>query len=71
MNTTVIGIYERTLNNCKVYEKEKNHKALLNEIGVLRGVAYVLDLVGVCYHSEDFIHFIDLQEKFKNEELPL
>lgn len=55
----------------KFYEKEKNHVALLNELGVLRGVAYVLELTGENIITEDFLHFIELQEKFKNSTLNL
>jgi hypothetical protein len=63
METMVIELLERTLTNCRFYEKEKDTKHLLNEIGVLRGIAYVLELTGQCPHTEEFLHFIEIQNK--------
>ena len=63
METTVIGLWERTLNNCKYYERKNDMKHLLNEIGVLRGIAYVLELTGECPHTEEFFHFIEIQNE--------
>ena len=69
MEETVTSIWERTLNNCMFYEREKNYTRLLNEIGVLRGVAYVLELSGCCIHTEQFIHFIEIQNELNEMEL--
>ena len=63
METTVIELWERTLKNCKFYEKENDIKHLLNEIGVLRGIAYVLELTGQCPHTDKFLHFIEIQNE--------
>lgn len=68
MNDTILGLYERTLNNCRFYEKEGLKISLNNEIGVLRGIAYCMDLAGECPHNDEFNHFIDIQNKFKEEE---
>lgn len=61
-------IFERTLNNCKHYEREEMPESLLNEIGVLRGVAYCLECFGVCVHTSDFIHFIQTQQEATKQE---
>jgi len=65
METTVVGLFERTMNNCRYYEKEKMYNHLLNEIGVLRGIAYVLELTGTCPHTDEFLYFINIQEQLK------
>ena len=67
METTVTELWERTLNNCKFYEEKKDNKHLLNEIGVLRGITYVLELTGSCPHTEEFFHFIEIQNELMND----
>ncbi len=70
----LIEIYKRTLDNCKFYEKEQKPLNLINEIGVLRGVAYCmteaagmkLELMTATF--EDFLHFIHIQEELKKAE---
>ena len=71
MEKKVKEIFERTLNNCIFYENQGNGKRLLNEIGVLRGVAYVMDEMGICSHNQLFVHFIDLQNKLHGDEFVL
>lgn len=44
--TRMVEIYERTLNNCAYYESAGMERKLINEIGVLRGVAYCLEDTG-------------------------
>ena len=58
-------VYNRTMNNCKFYEKENQALKLLNEIGVLRGISYCLENEGDTsfYNDNDFLHFIDLQNE--------
>lgn len=63
MIQNLLAIYERTINNCLFYEKENKKEHLLNEIGVLRGVAYCLESVGICPHTKEFFHMIDLQNE--------
>ena len=62
---TMMDIYHRTLNNCRFYEKENDKKSLLNEIGVLRGIFYCLQCVGVAPDDEELDHFIELQNQLK------
>lgn len=60
-------LYERTLRNCEYYEQGKDFKRLLNEIGVLRGIAYCLENNGQCVHDDEkFIHFIEMQNNIIN-----
>ena len=40
-------LYNRTMNNCDFYKSENNAAALLNEIGVLRGIGYCMDAIGI------------------------
>lgn len=63
MNEKIKELYERTLNNCKFYERENDSKHLLNEIGVLRGIAYAMEAVGECPHNEEFLHYIEKQNE--------
>ena len=58
-------IFIRTLNNCCYYEENNKTISLANEIGVLRGVAYTMEVVGLCPHTDSFLHYIDIQQKLK------
>ena len=66
----MLDIYKRTLNNCEFYEKENKPLNLLNEIGVLRGVAYCLEAAGLdfAFNNSRFEHFIKVQQELKNAE---
>lgn len=60
-------LYERTIRNCEYYEANKDFKRLLNEIGVLRGIAYCLENNGQCVHADErFIHYIEMQNNIIN-----
>lgn len=59
----LLKIFVRTLNNCRFYEKEKRRLFLLNEIGVLRGIAYALEAVGIHQYPGEFGHYIDVQNE--------
>lgn len=67
--SVLIQLYNRTMNNCLFYEKEGNRKALLNEIGCLRGIAYCMEYKMIYSFRNDarFIRMIELQEQMKNE----
>lgn len=65
MKNKLIESFERTLRNCSFYEKEGKAMSLANEIGVLRGIAYCMELEGECPHTEEFMHFIEIQQKLK------
>lgn len=58
MGITIMELLEDTLSNCKYYEKENKIQHLLNEIGVLRGLAYALEIIGVCPHTDEIQHFM-------------
>lgn len=53
-------IYNRTMNNCKFYEKENQALKLLNEIGVLRGISYCLENEGDTFFTMIMISCISL-----------
>lgn len=69
MNDTIKDVYERTMNNCKFYEKEgdKASLSLLHEIGVLRGVAYCMEIIGMPFVNDDFMRFINKQQDLKEQ----
>ena len=60
-------LYEKTIRNCEYYEWHKYFKRLLNEIGVLRGIAYCLEYNGQCVHGDEkFIRYIEMQNNIIN-----
>lgn len=65
---TIMDLYDRTISNCKFYEEEGKRISLNNEIGVLRGIAYCMELVGVYPLNDTFSHFIELQNEFRAAE---
>lgn len=65
----IIQLFERTLNNCSYYEKNNKTISLANEIGVLRGIAYIMEVVNLCPHTDLFLHYIDVQQKLKDMEV--
>lgn len=65
---TFLDIFDRTIKNCEYFAKEGKSMSLSNEIGVLRGIAYCMEIVGLCPHTEEFAHFIELQEKLKKTD---
>lgn len=64
-NKTITEILERTINNCKTYEKKGDDASLLNEIGVLRGIAYCLEALGEDPHSPELKHYLKIQNELK------
>jgi len=44
-NENMMQIYKRTYKNCVFYKENGNNAALLNEIGVLRGIVYCIESV--------------------------
>ena len=61
-------IFIRTLNNCYYYEENNKTISLANEIGVLRGLAYAVEVIGICPHTDDFLYFINIQQKLKEKD---
>ena len=68
-NKELKELYERALNNCRFYLKENMNKNLLNEIGVLRGISYVLELNNINVVNDEFINFIKKQNELLYVEL--
>ena len=64
---TVMDIYNRTIRNCKYYESIHDDISLINEIGVLRGIYYCLQTVGVAPEDEVVSRFFETQEKLKKQ----
>ncbi len=67
----MVDVYERTLKNCAFYESEGMERKLLNEIGVLRGVAYCLGDTGN-FDAVDarFVNALETADRlFKKEKL--
>lgn len=64
-------VFIRTIGNCCWYESKGDKVSLLNEIGVLRGLAYAIYAMGnvtICPHNDiHFTYFIELQQKLKDE----
>lgn len=64
-------VFIRTIGNCCWYESKGDKVSLLNEIGVLRGLAYAIYAMGsvtICpYNDIHFTYFIELQQKLKDE----
>lgn len=67
----MIEAYNNTLKNCKFYEEQGNKNALLNEIGVLRGIFYCMEIAGIKGLNtlvKDFNYYIDIQNGLKKED---
>lgn len=63
---TMTEAYNNTMKNCYFYEKNKMEYHLANEIGVLRGIAYCLELAGVnVWDDVGMLHFIRIQNDNK------
>lgn len=61
-------VFIRTVGNCCWYESKGDKASLLNEIGVLRGLSYAMDNIGLCPHVNfHFMHFMSLQQELKDE----
>lgn len=63
MEKTVMELWNRTLKNCRYYEQENKLKYLLREIGVLRGLADVLRISNQSYYTEEYQHFLNIQNE--------
>ena len=68
--TPLLQLFDRTMRNCLFYEKEGKTNCLLNEIGVLRGIDYVLCEVGYFFHitHKDLYRLIDIQNEMLKAE---
>ena len=67
-NDKLMSLYNRTLNNCKYYEKQKDTFSLISEIGCLRGIAYCIEESGTDPLSlPDLMHFIKISNGLLNK----
>lgn len=57
----IYELYIRTLRNCYHYKEKNQYKRLLNEIGVLRGLAMALEASNVIIRNREFESYITLQ----------
>ena len=57
-DSTIPEIFARTLNNCRFYETNGNTEKLQKEVHCLRGIAYCMESIGRCPHSEEFTRLI-------------
>lgn len=71
----LLQLYSRTYRNCQFYAEHSENEKLLNEIGVLRGIAYSIEaIVGgreSLFQYIDFASFdvmIKAQNKLRNVE---
>ena len=64
----IVKLFDRTFNNCLWYKGRDEEYSLANEIGVLRGIAYCMEVVGLCPHTDEFLRMIDIQEELKSRD---
>lgn len=68
----LLELFNRTYRNCKHYKECGKDQHLLNEIGVLRGIAYCIgEIVGEenlfsVINFAEFSEMIDEQERLRN-----
>lgn len=64
----LMDLFNRTLSNCEFYENENRTTSLLNEIGVLRGIAYCLEALNIdVLELSAFQHYIEIQNQELNK----
>ena len=69
----LIRLYSRTYNNCIFYKNEGKMASLMNEIGVLRGIAYCIEAIVdegtlFCYIDMNSFHeMIQIQQRLREE----
>ena len=67
-DSKLMDLFNRTLSNCDFYEKENRTTSLLNEIGVLRGIAYCLEALNIdVLEFPSFQHYIEIQNQELNK----
>ncbi|MBO5967292.1 MAG: hypothetical protein J6S14_02205 [Clostridia bacterium] len=67
---TLIDLYNRTYDNCVFFKDKGNDAALLNEIGVLRGIVYCMEAVlgeENVHLAGDFAGWVKEQQRLKEE----
>ena len=67
-DSKLMDLFKRTLSNCEFYENENRTTSLLNEIGVLRGIAYCLEALNIdVLELSSFQHYIEIQNQELNK----
>ena len=67
MKETIKHRFDMTLKNCRAYEELGLRNTLLNEIGVLRGIYYCMEIEGIDPgNQEEFLHFIEVQQSMRD-----
>lgn len=69
MEEAIHDIFIRTMNNCDLYFRKRKMVSLANEIGVLRGISYCIELMdGVnlsMEESEKYKYYLSVQQSLK------
>ena len=68
IQSAIVELFDRTYNNCLWYQGRNEEYSLANETGVLRGIAYCMEVVGLCPHTDEFLHMIDVQQELKSRD---
>lgn len=66
-NNSIQAIYDRTYHNCEFYLSEGKEISLANEIGVLRGVAYCMEELGMDVPT-NLMGMIEIQQGLKAKD---
>lgn len=67
MTNKIMEIYDRTYRNCEFYLREGKEMSLANEIGVLRGIAYCMEEIGIGI-PQNFYRMIEIQQELKEKD---
>ena len=66
-NNGIQAIYDRTLRNCMFYLSEGKEISLANEIGVLRGIVYCMEDLGMPM-PDSFMQMVEIQQQLKAKD---
>ena len=67
-DSKLMDLFNRTLSNCEFYENKNRTTSLLNEICVLRGIAYCLEALNIdVLELSAFQHYIEIQNQELNK----
>ena len=65
--SNIQAIYDRTLRNCMFYLSEGKEISLANEIGVLRGIVYCMEELGMIM-PDSFMQMAEVQQGLKAKD---
>lgn len=66
-NNSIQNVYDRTYRNCEFYLSEGKEIALANEIGVLRGICYCMEELGMDIPG-NLMTMIEIQQRLKAKD---